>query len=253
MAIDWLSATHEDRRRLYRHVKRVVDRHYGGDWSRFYADIPTHVTPRGHGDQDNFRAGRISRKRAAAIYDWITAHHPYEAAAITDTASPFVATTDWESFLRTHGEESRLRVVPLDDPSLTIVAFAARRRVERLSLGEPFCFALDSAFAGEALALQQVDGKWYSLPLREDSMLAPIISGDQFLPRDIDTDRPIPLTEDAHLGNHSFVFLTWGGELGIPPFEIGQPVAPDRLNHLARSLAQAEHWAVHRLDVLFTP
>lgn len=252
MAIDWLCATHDDRRRLYHHVKRVVDRYYGGDWSRFYADIQAHVAPRGHGDQDNFRAGRISRKRAAAIFDWIAAHYPDTAAAIAASNSASVPASDWDGFLHTHGEAGHLRIVPLDDPSPAIVAFAVRRRVERVSLGQPFCFALDSALAGTGLALQGVDERWYPLPLAKKMLSAPITSGDQLLPFDTAANAPIPLSEDAHLGVHGFALLVWRGELDIPPFEIGQPIAPDRLNHLAQSLAQAEQWAVHRLDVLFT-
>ncbi len=131
MGTDWLSATREDRRRLYRHTKRIVDRHYGGDWSRFYADIPAHVTPGGVGDQDNFRAGRISRKRAAAIFDWIATHYPDVAAMAAAVEVP-TSSIGWESFLQTHGEEGRLRVVTLDSASLTIVAFAANMRKPRI-------------------------------------------------------------------------------------------------------------------------
>lgn len=254
--IDWLSATREDRRALYRQTKAIVDRRFGGDWSRFYAVIPGHVAPGGHGDQDNFRAGRISRKRAAVIFDWIEANHPDTADDITaalggDDARP---APDWEALLQRRGEQGRLRLVPMDDPSLSIVAFAAQKPLERLRLGQPFAFALDSAHAGMALALQSVDGKWYPLPLSADTITAPAVIGDQFLPRDADTNAPIPLSEDAHAGTHRFAFLIGREAMSdIKPFQVGRSIALDQLNRLARSWAAVDGCAVHRLEVLFTP
>lgn len=255
MNFDWLSATHEERRTLYRHVKPLVDRRFGGNWMRFYADIPGHVAPGGHGDQDNFRAGRIARKRAAAIFDWIAAQYPAEAEAIAAAlGAGDSSSSTWDDFLLHNGIYGRLHIARLDDASLNIVAFAARTRVERIRLGQAFCFALDSISAGTALALQAVGGKWYPLPLRAEAITAPVAAGQQFLPRDPATDKPLPLAEDSHLGTHSFAFAVWrGGALDTAPLIVGRPIAPDRLKHLARSLAATDEWAVHRLEVQFTP
>lgn len=255
MDFDWLSATHEERRTLYRHVKPLVDRRFGGNWTRFYADIPGHVAPGGHGDQDNFRAGRIARKRAAAIFDWIEAHYPAEAEAIAAAlGAGNVSSSTWDDFLQCNGTYGRLHIAMLDETSRNIVAFAARTRVERIRLGQAFCFVLDSASAGTALALQAVDGKWYPLPLRAESITASVATGQQFLPRDPATNKPLPLAEDSHLGTHGFAFAVWrGGAVDTAPLIVGRPIAPDRLKHLARSLTATEKWEIHCLEVQFTP
>lgn len=138
MGVDWLNASRTDRQTLYRHVKPLVDRRYGGDWSRLYQAAFGQAVAFGQGYEDNFRAGRISRKRAAALFDFIAAHHADEAAEIARSLDASVAALDWDQFVDANGVAGRLRIVPLDDPTLTIVAFAARTRVERIRLGQSF-------------------------------------------------------------------------------------------------------------------
>jgi hypothetical protein len=85
MAYDWINASPEARRLLYRTSKQIVDRHYAGHWSRFYEAVFDRGGVPGSGYEDNFRAGRIGRIKANMIHRWISIHHTQAAIAL-DTA-----------------------------------------------------------------------------------------------------------------------------------------------------------------------
>jgi hypothetical protein len=85
MSYDWINASPDARRLLYRASKQIVDRHYGGHWSRFYEAVFDRSGVPGTGYEDNFRAGRISRIKANMIHRWISIHHTQAAIAL-DTA-----------------------------------------------------------------------------------------------------------------------------------------------------------------------
>lgn len=259
MVIDWLAASVDERRALYRVVKRLLDEE-GLSWNQLYDDALGREFRPGHGYEDNFRAGRISRKVAHRIHAWLRGQHPAHAMRLDRMLGVAVSgeAHTWDRFLEKHGEYGRLSVVPLPDPALTIVAFATLKPKPEatLRLGEPFCFMLDSPIAGTALALQSIGTDWHSLPLSEDALTVPVVSGRQFLPRLPGTDSPLPLAEQTHLGPHGFLIL-----IGAPVvheiaarFHGGGAISIDALNRLARlTTATMGEWTAQRLDVTFTP
>jgi hypothetical protein len=156
MAYDWINASPNARRLLYRASKQIVDRHYAGHWSRFYEAVFDRGGVPGTGYEDNFRAGRISRIKANAIHRWISIHHTQAAIALDSavTALPDAVTVEdsWQSFIDAHGQYSALEIVTMND--LGIVGFARDKTnaAYRIKLGQAFCFRLTSKRSGAALA-----------------------------------------------------------------------------------------------------
>jgi hypothetical protein len=256
MAYDWISASFEARRLLYRATKQIVDRHYAGHWSRFYEAVFDHGSVPGTGYEDNFRSGRISRIKANAIHRWISIHHTQAAIAL-DTAVialPDAVTVEdsWQSFIDAHGQYGALEVVTMDD--LGIVGFASDKtdNAYRIKLGEAFCFRFTSDHSGAALAFQQAKGVWYLLPLRHDGLVTEIERGTQILPRDGDT--PLPLSEDSDTGLVRFVMIVATLEaiaLAVQKLSIGLAIAPDQSRDVIDALTQGDvSFTVHCVDAM---
>lgn len=66
----WLAASVEQRRQLYRVTKRIVDAGFV-TWRDIYRDALDRPGGFGKGYEDNFRAGRISRKNASRIVRYL--------------------------------------------------------------------------------------------------------------------------------------------------------------------------------------
>lgn len=170
--IDWLQASVEDRKALYRVLREVMNRE-GLGWAEIYKRA-LNEAPVGSGYEDNFRAGRIGRKKARRIADWLGATYPAYAArldqALGERGQVEVGGAAWTGFLARHGRYDAVSAVLLPEPSLGIVTFARPEPLARpvIPLGAPFCFRFEAAFAGAVLAFQSVGGRWYALPLRED-------------------------------------------------------------------------------------
>lgn len=77
----WLASTAEERKILYKAVKRIIDETPMA-WHELYAAALGRQPSDGIGYEDNFRAGKISRKNAALIFRWIRAAHPDHAGRI---------------------------------------------------------------------------------------------------------------------------------------------------------------------------
>ena len=256
MAYDWINASPEARRLLYRASKQIVDRHFAGHWSRFYEAVFDRGGVPGTGYEDNFRSGRISRIKANAIHRWISIHHTQAVialdAAVTELPDAALVEDSWQLFIDTHGQYSALEIVTLDD--LAIVGFAREKIGDayRIKLGEAFCFRLTSEHSGAALAFQQAKGVWYALPLRQDALEVEVEHGTQIVPRD--GDMPMPLSEDSDTGLYRFVMIVGATDLIL---EAGQSlsielaIAPDQLRDVIDAVTQGvPDFAVHRVDAM---
>lgn len=256
MAYDWINASPDARRLLYRASKQIVDRHYGGHWSRFYEAVFDHGSVPGTGYEDNFRSGRISRIKANAIHRWINVHHTQAAialdTAVTALPDPQPYREDaWEVFIDAHGQHGALEIVTMDE--LSIVGFARDKtdNAYRIKLGEAFCFRLTSKCSGEALAFQQAKGGWYVLPLHDDGLVTEVERGTQIVPRDRDT--PLPLSEDSDTGLVRFVMIVATIEvinMMAQALSIGVPIAPDQLRDMIDAVTEDSAFVVHRVDAL---
>ncbi|QIG79627.1 hypothetical protein [Stakelama tenebrarum] len=258
--IDWLAASVAQRQALYRAVKRLLDEE-GLSWGDLYRDTLGQDYPPGHGYEDNFRAGRIARKKAHAIYNWLDERYPARAkaleAALADEDERQHTGEHWRRFLSEHGRYARVRAVLLRDADLGIVSFARGEPLAGpvIPFGASFGFEIDSPIAGMALALQAVGGAWYALPLREDALTDVVLPGVQMLPRQLGSDTPYPLSEEAHDGRHGFVFLIGQAEVIAPLVSIvpvGRPMAPAELDQIADQFLAAEtEWHMLRINLMF--
>jgi hypothetical protein len=256
MAYDWINASPEARRLLYRVSKQIVDRHYGGHWSRFYEAVFDRGGIPGTGYEDNFRAGRVSRIKANAIHRWISIHHTQAAIALDTavTALPDTVTVEdsWQPFIDAHGQYSALEIVTMDD--LAIVGFANDKTntAYRIKLGQAFFFRLTSKRSGAALAFQQAKGAWHILPLRHDGLATEIERGTQIVPRG--GDAPLPLSEDSDTGLVRFVMIVAAKEMIdriAHALSVGLAIAPDQLRGVI-DVVMHEHasFVVHRADAM---
>lgn len=160
MAIDWLAASVEQRKALYRAVRRLMAEEAIG-WNGIYEAIGRSV-PTGGGYEDNFRAGRIARQTANQIYRWLARAYPDHAARLDrdlDAGEP--QGERWRSFLQAYGRFERIAAVLLPEPSIGVFAFAKPEPLTRpvIPLGAPFCFEMDSDREGAVIAFQTVGGE----------------------------------------------------------------------------------------------
>lgn len=258
MAYDWINASPEARRLLYRTSKQIVDRHYAGHWSRFYEAVFDRGGVPGSGYEDNFRAGRVSRIKANAIHRWISIHHTQAAIALDSavTALPGAVKVEdaWQSFIDTHGHYGALEIVRLNE--LAIVGFARgkRKAIATIRRGEAFCLRLTSDMAGRCIGLQRSGAMWFSLPLSHDNSLVSVTAGVQILPRDASGDT-MPLSEESDAGRYEFVLLIASDQClaAMTALTISEEaISPECLAVLAETLENAPPFAVHRASVLIT-
>lgn len=258
MAYDWITASPEARRLLYRCSKQIVDRHYAGHWSKFYEAVFDHDGEPGMGYEDNFRSGRISRIKANAIHRWISIHHTQAAialdASVTAAFEAVTAKNLWESFIDTHGQYDALEIIKLDD--LAIVGFASgkRKSIATIRRGEAFSLRLTSDMAGRCIGLQRTGAFWFPLPLSHDNSIVLVTAGVQILPRD-DSGDVMPLSEEADTGRFEFVLLIASDQClpSLPLLTIGEDaISLDRLEALAATFENTPPFAVHRSVVMIT-
>ncbi len=256
MAYDWINASPDARRLLYKATKQIVDRHYAGHWSRFYEAVFGRGGVPCSGYEDNFRSGRISRIKANMIHRWISIHHTQAAIALDSavTALPDAVTVEdaWQSFIDAHCRYGALEIVTIDE--LSIVGFAREKIGDayRIKLGEAVCFRLTSELSGAALAFQQAKGAWHRLPLRHAGLATEIERGTQIVPRD--GDAPLPLSEDSDTGLVRFVMIVAAKEMIdriAQTLSIGLAIAPDQLRDVIDALTQGDvSFAVHCVDAM---
>lgn len=255
---DWRRASHEDRARLYRAVKQLIDS-TSLDWNAVYAAAFGLNAEPGIGYEDNFRAGRIGRKKAALIYGWLCREHPEVAAKLNAELQPRRSQppVDWESFLLHHGTYGEFEIVPLDGAGIGIVTFAEAEPVADriIKRGQPFCFQLEAGFEGAAIGFQWAREAWHALPLSRDGLFASVKAGSQYLPWDNHRNAPAPLKEDTDLGRHRFAVLLVQERMqrSIARLLEGAPLSGKRLDSVAALLAAAEpeQWRLYRLNVIF--
>lgn len=254
MAIDWLAASVEQRKALYRAVRRLMAEEAIG-WNGIYESLGRSV-PTGSGYEDNFRAGRLARQTANQIYRWMVREYPDHAARLDrDLSANEAEGRRWRSFLQEHGRFERIAAVLLPEPSIGVVAFAKPEPLARpvIPLGAPFCFEIDSDRDGVAIAFQNVGESWHALPLRQGALSEAVIWGCQYLPRQMNSE-PLALSEEAHSGRHGFLFLIGNAALieAITPLVPDGAIPPSTLDRIAAALEphQAECAAL-RINLLF--
>jgi len=255
-AVDWQKATEDQRARLYRVAKAVMDS-VGLAPAEFYRTALNGqiVDPVSTGG--NFSRGKIGRRNAAMIHSWIESNHLDIALCVAPELFTRPARGDWLTLLEDRVRYDALSLLRFS--SLGLVRPAGRHPIEErpVRLGEKFAFVLTSEIDGHAFAFQEVRGLWHLFSLSEDPATAFCQCGDgrHEFPRKTDGS-PLALVEADTDGLHSFVFVvvedidtlaeTVSGLRGLA-------LRPEQLGELATMLAalDAGQYALHRINILF--
>ena len=157
----------------------------------------------------NFRRGKIDKHKVRDIHLWLAQKHFYVARQISFDLFPYKPTDPFQDFIDRHAVMGELRVIRLKEAMGLIERSGVRHeRVETLRLSEKFCFELESAINGVALAFQSYQNQWYPLPLGADQRRynADVEQETNLLPQTT-SGKPIPLEENDDAGNHQFVVI----------------------------------------------
>lgn len=131
--IDWLNSTTDQRKKLYPVAKAIKDISDIDDWNKFMALFMSVPIDYNHDYRGSIRSGRLSRKNAYDLYNWIAANHLDIGQRLASDIFPKYMSTPWEEFINTHGAYDILKTVnPLslgltrrdgDLPSLINIAY----------------------------------------------------------------------------------------------------------------------------------
>ncbi|MFQ6549893.1 hypothetical protein AADZ90_018255 [Aestuariibius sp. 2305UL40-4] len=205
--IDWQQADTDQRKTLYPAIKAVCSERR---WTleAFCSEVlPDKV---GLGYESHLRDGTLSKDRAAFIHAWIGEHHPDLGVRHAPDLYTDSQITSWTELLEEHGVFGTFTIQRYE-AGMGLVRRSDRAPLakKRIALGEEFVFHLESGFAGQAIALQELDGTWYPMPLNNADIpwVADLTAGHQFLPSHPITGAPEPLREDDHTGRHGFALL----------------------------------------------
>lgn len=202
MRYDWLKSSTDARKQLYKVCKAIVDRHFFGDWRKFYNEAFGRDYATSHSDGDNFRAGRLGRKKSAALFYWIAMHHQDDANELLRLVLSI--TDDWDALFKDMPQTDVISLIRFN--SLGLVTFANKSRdLLELKLKEEFIFKYEGMNDTCLFAFQCVDGAYHVMPLDERHTYCQTFKGDLF-PTGSD-NQPLALAEEEHKGLHEFVFI----------------------------------------------
>lgn len=266
--VDWSSVATEERKLLYRACRTVMDR-TGQNMNQLFKDALGFQPSSSDSYEDNFRSGRISRKHAARIHDWLHRIHPDDArrldAEITGLYVPDGYRSPWEAFVEEFGEFEQLDVEVIAIPEIERVSGKIRPgwtpEPTSIFANEMFCFRFASPFDGYVVAFQWLNDQWHTFSLAHSGLGERLTQGPQVLPRRDGNHRPgLPMTkgyrEDSEFGLHRLVFL-------LLPFPLAAEICgklynnyrvPEGLlNTFAQKIAREPraHWRVWRCDLIF--
>ena len=253
---DWSVA---DRKRLYRACRRVIETS-GLTWSDLYKSALGSATHTGIGYEDNFRAGRIARGKAARILSWLQSAYPEEAREF-DIEAPVAphrqAGAVWEKIISEHYMADALEICAIEKQPKGIVTLADTTQLsdQRLRLGQSFCLRLHCPIAGTAIGFQAIGYNWYSLPLTDNDEHPFLEKRIHLLPASSEDHSPLPLSEDVDRGRHRFAVIIQSTELPqLKPFPQGTPITLTRLDQLADELLARPQgsWVLATIAVLVT-
>lgn len=165
MRVDWLNATVEERKALYR-VARAIANETDTTILSIVVQATGNGGIRGAGYETNFNHGKIARKTAKLIAQWIEQNHRDLAHDTEPNIFPISNSTIWNEYLNVHGIAGHLHVRP-KSRSRELISFEAEATSDHhvLALGEPFALELDTLRSGYCMGYQIYREKWYAFPL----------------------------------------------------------------------------------------
>lgn len=266
MGPNWAKASTKERKLLYQAVRLFIDER---EWSLpDVFEAACGFRNYGIGYEDNFRAGRISRRRARQIYDWLRREHAglasKVAAEIGAVSSMSPGLERWEAFLADHGAFDTLSVDYARRLKSAVVRIQ-RTEPERvqavLPIVTPFVLVVDRGLSGRAIALQWAKGVWHLLPLESSNVSTAMTGRKQRLPAVSEEDEPpfwqeLHFREDAETGFCRFVLIVAAPDITRNLEQALVPDAPidaEALTYVASRLSQAApgDWHLKRVNVMF--
>src|SRR6056297_2132056 len=179
MTIDWLRASIEQRKILYRQMKRAAD-----EKNIDIEKLAFRITgERSRGEYiKTLRSGKYSKKSALQFYNWLAANEPNLQQALAEDlmSDPLgLPGSQWSQLLDKRATSYGFEIVPR---GFEIVGFSRGQPTQQIRVNEDFCLKLSNPRAGFAVALQFYDGSWYPLPIHPENMMLPIPAATLLLP-----------------------------------------------------------------------
>lgn len=204
--VDWLSASEEQRKALYRVTRAIADA-TGTDVLDIIAQAEGTKNERGLGYVTNFNHGRIGRKVAKQIAQWIERHHRELAHEKEPEIFPISLATIWSEHLEAHGIAGRLHIRPKSN-ARDLVEFEAEATPGHhvLALGEPFALEIEPTRGGYCIGYQIYREKWYPFPLSKERFWIRADGGKITVPQTQDGS-PAHIIERQHSDLHRFVVV----------------------------------------------
>lgn len=258
---------------LYRSLRRVCDAHRL-TIEQIFDDAFDPPFAYGTGYFDNFRKGKISRARAATLYEWQRKKHPSFADdldAELGRVNPGAPASLWEEFIREHGVFGKVGIdrrgvwLPQHHGTEPLAPEQWGRDLcyqETTWLDRPFRFRFEEQLVGYLFALRWARGRWSGIELAESSLGLWLDENTWAIPPGSDSG---PLPEDRafqeldETGLHRFVFLVTDAARGqeiANALTAGDAIEPKVLNDLAVRLTEIRSevpCVVRLLNVLFLP
>lgn len=264
LKIDWHNASYGDRAILYTFTKPMLDER-GWTVPEFLKAVvtPPFIAPKTY--VDNFRAGKISRSKAAQIANWIEKNDPERARQMVEAifraraeASEAEPSGTWEAFLKSNGVFEGVSIIPLEHQRLGLTRIADREPVadRPIKPGEHFCFRINSPIGGSLIAFQQYLSLWYRLDLTESETFLNVAAGLQHVPFDPATGEIVALSEEEHFEKHKYVFVISDAQTveQIATITASHGAIPEAaMNELATVLSASDKGArsILQINVLF--
>lgn len=265
--VDWLEAAASERQVLYRACKRLKDEK-GWDWNELRSAADMRCPPFSDSFENNFRAGRISRRHAFSLGRWLANEHPEVAQAVEREIEaihePF-ADDPWEAFLRTHGTFGQVEAHQQfqQEQHQTQVQQPGEHQFvsARFKLRQSFVFIIDSPIAGVALGLQWIRDRWMLLPLSWRGLGVYLKPGTTNVPAEIRDETGVAdsgptYAESSETGLHRYVVMIAPEavcEWLVEQIALDRPIANATLAGLAQRLGETdqEQWRLLRVNLMF--
>ncbi|MCG3266280.1 hypothetical protein [Yoonia sp. I 8.24] len=208
MDIDWLTASEEERKRLYT-VTRDVGKVVNMSVEQVMDAALGRTAPIGTDYVANFRKGKIRRSFAKLIYEWIAEQHADLGRKHEERWFLQSNTDAWDHYVEEHGIRGQLQIKRFTKDELNLIKKVKDRAAPdaTLKLGEEFCFFLRADANVHAIGFERYKAKWHVMPLGVNGSLTFQLQSDE-LHFPIDASGVIErLTEESDLDLHRFAFV----------------------------------------------
>ncbi len=206
--IDWLTATEDQRKRLYIATRAVADTADTTVEAIIDAALGRKMLM-GADYISTFRRGKIRRSYAKLIHGWITEHHLQTARAIAADLFSKPHTDEWDDYVEESGIRGQLQLKRFTKDRLNLIKKVKDRDVPdaALKLGEEFCFFLRIDAHAYVIGFERYKEQWHTIPLgAEGSPVFQLPSNAPHFP--VDANGEIErLSEESDLDLHRFAFV----------------------------------------------